>query len=829
MKNYNFILFLALAFICLSLNAQIKGKILNNNGDPYPGIKVFLKNKMVVTDNKGLFSIEGKLGDILEIKGYKYKVNSFFVRLAIDKSGNKFTLLDEVMVFSNKTEETLEKIEIKKQTIAKFRGSSNAEIFNGLPGVQINNIRNEAGALDIGIRGLQGNGRVSVLIDGGLQSLQTNRGYQGTSDRTYIDMDLIRKVQVDKGASFNPNTIGAPGGVVQLTTINADDVVLGGNSFGILLKGNITNNNLRPNVFEDETSQNYYILTNSINESRFNGNNGMLAVAYKGSKLHLTAAINTRSQGNFFAGKNGAEQYGYNPEYYDEFNSDFSDNFKNPTVKPKQEVVNTSYSSLSTLFKLKWNIGINHQIEGIYRYHGQKAGEVMSAYWRKNSFDADFNPFEEGVESMPQWGLGSADIYSYSLNYSFNPNKKINLHVSLYANNGDFNQRNGLGQVLGANYGDQYLHKYKNNRKGLIAYNTTVFNFLPLTLSYGLTAQTEKIIPLETIEEILSTVRNGNQELYSAYLLAEIKWKKFLLQAQTKAHTAIVHDNNSDQKKIDYGIKGDIIGRISYRPFEWINLYTKASSINRNPSLYESTESSQIFSYNEKFPITAERTRAFEIGFQTNFNTLLSSDDQLVIGINKFYNSTKNYISPGVTSYFEFIFVNYDEFNLNGTEFSLSYSSPYMFLNSSAVLYQDASACSLYYGSLNNKCTEQGYPWSLLPSRIPPKQSFATDLGLYAFEKKLSLGGRLRYHSKKEYPENLLEGTGASGIISELPISELPSDYTIDVYGWYRLNPNFSVFVNIDNLTDRYQFDLGSVITIPTPGRTMRLGLEVNL
>lgn len=68
---------------------------------------------------------------------------------------------------------------LDRQQIARFRGTANGDAFSGISGVQVNSLRNEAGAIDIGIRGVQGEGRVPIVIDGSLQSSHTFRGYQG--------------------------------------------------------------------------------------------------------------------------------------------------------------------------------------------------------------------------------------------------------------------------------------------------------------------------------------------------------------------------------------------------------------------------------------------------------------------------------------------------------------------------------------------------------------------------------------------------------------------------------------------------------------------------
>lgn len=47
---------------------------------------------------------------------------------------------------------------LDRQQIARFRGTANGDAFSGISGVQVNSLRNEAGAIDIGIRGVQGKG-----------------------------------------------------------------------------------------------------------------------------------------------------------------------------------------------------------------------------------------------------------------------------------------------------------------------------------------------------------------------------------------------------------------------------------------------------------------------------------------------------------------------------------------------------------------------------------------------------------------------------------------------------------------------------------------------
>lgn len=823
-KRFSYFLILLFVFHTgLEMQAQVRGVLLNSDGETYPFVHIFNGKEVVMTNKEGEFQVKATIGDTLIIQQRSYAINNnpFIIKVNNDKAIE----LTQVIV-SDSRWKNADEIKINAEEVKAFRGSSNASIFNGVPGLQVNNIRNEAGALDIGIRGIQGEGRVPIVIDGGIQSTQTFRGYQGSSDRTYIDMDLVKKVTVDKGASFKTNVIGATGGVIEMTTIDAKDIILSGNKFGVYVKGSLVNNNKQPSNIVAVEQQQYYIVQNTINETQFNSGNATLAAGYKGGKVDFLTAIGTHNQGNYFAGEHGATRYGYNPKFYDKRDPEHTDNYKKPEVRPGQEVVNTSYNSIFTLTKLGWNIGKHQRIEANYRYHYQKAGEVLASYWYKNSNDANFKPYADGVESMPQWSVGKAEFNFYGLKYKYNPSKSINLQLSMFANDGNLNQRNGLGQNSGSILGDQYLHEFENKRKGVTVANTTAFDFIPLTLKYGVAAQVEKMIPLNVSEDILGSSRHGKREEYSGFLSSDFKWKKLYFKSEIKAHTAKVTDY-TDNSEIDYKVTIDLVGALGYNLSDWLSLYGKASKIYRNPSLFESTKSSQSFSYNNNYPLVPESTNTFEVGFKTRFLNIFTDTDVITFNSGGFINDSKNFISSALVPPDDlFSFINYDRYRLKGIDISLGYQSEYFFLNMSAVLYGDALVCSEILGSSNgnDSCNSQGFEWSVLPNRIPPKQSYTINSGIYAFARKLTLGTRFRYHSVKENPKDWLQGSGAAGVAVRIP-----ADHLIDFYGTYKLNKHLLFSFNIDNLTDRYQYDVGSLLTIPVPGRTIHIGLEANL
>ncbi|KAG1387780.1 hypothetical protein G6F60_013979 [Rhizopus arrhizus] len=82
------------------------------------------------------------------------------------------------------------RVHLDRQQLERFRGQSIGDVLAGAVGVHTADVRN-GGALDVNIRGIQGPGRVPVSIDGGEQALTVWRGYNGVSNRNYIDPNLI--------------------------------------------------------------------------------------------------------------------------------------------------------------------------------------------------------------------------------------------------------------------------------------------------------------------------------------------------------------------------------------------------------------------------------------------------------------------------------------------------------------------------------------------------------------------------------------------------------------------------------------------------------------
>jgi hemoglobin/transferrin/lactoferrin receptor protein len=133
-----------------------------------------------------------------------------------------------------------------KDYIERFKGTNPADVLQGMVGVYSGDARN-SGALDPSVRGVQGVGRVPLTIDGTEQSIAW-RGYNGVNNRNYIDPNLIAGIEVIKGPSLERNTTTSVGGGVVVKTLEADDIVRPGQTFGAELKVEGSTNSIDPSL-----------------------------------------------------------------------------------------------------------------------------------------------------------------------------------------------------------------------------------------------------------------------------------------------------------------------------------------------------------------------------------------------------------------------------------------------------------------------------------------------------------------------------------------------------------------------------------------------------
>ncbi|WP_041652608.1 TonB-dependent receptor [Achromobacter xylosoxidans] len=305
---------------------------------------------------------------------------------------------------------------LSSEDIDRFGRVSAGDLLKGVPGVQVGDSRN-GGGLDVNIRGIQGQSRVAVRVDGSEQALDVYRGYAGTQQRSYIDADLISSVTINKGPSIKS---GAIGGSVEMQTIGIQDILVDGNTFGVRLTGDAWNNGVAP-AYRDPNARKGSLASpphdsrGSLLGSR--AESGSIALGYTNDKLDLVAAYARRNQGNYFSGKNGQDRYRVYDKYGDEQDSVAT------VYNAGEEILNSSADTESILLKATIRPADGHTLKLGYRSFDGRMGEIMPS-----------DIFRMGTAGIYQYPLSDTKIDTYTARYDFQPagNPLVDLTANLW-------------------------------------------------------------------------------------------------------------------------------------------------------------------------------------------------------------------------------------------------------------------------------------------------------------------------------------------------------------------------------------------------------------
>lgn len=424
---------------------------------------------------------------------------------------------------------------ISGETINRFRGSSPADILKGVPGVQTGDTRN-GGALDVNIRGIQGQSRVPVTIDGSQQAIDAYRGYGGMQQRSYIDPDLISDITVDKGPSLGADAAGAIGGMVKMKTLQPKDILKDGETTGFRLKGDISSNSVdRPHEYNATPRKG----SNSIFDPQ--AHSGSAAFASTSDTIDFVAAYTQRESGNYYAGKKGFKDYQvfkqvrrWDPATKQYVYRTEEANGPAKVFKAGNEVLNTSTDSKAVLLKTIIKPSPDQALELAYRWTDGEYGEVMPSRIIRNT-----------TGTVPQWQPGTMRINAYTARYTFKPedNPLIDLSANAWVTKAQSKAYNGLStvtplfgyegepdQLSEDGYQDALLNRSKDLRWGTDVSNTSRFDTQvgKFAWNYGVSYQNEKLRPddnspvLQSDLEQNRFIRSGDRQEGS--LVSSLQW-----------------------------------------------------------------------------------------------------------------------------------------------------------------------------------------------------------------------------------------------------------------------------------------------------------------
>nr|WP_277606378.1 TonB-dependent receptor [Acinetobacter sp. NIPH 2699] len=353
---------------------------------------------------------------------------------------------------------------ISRKELDRFAPISTADMLKGQASVQLGDSRN-GGALDVNIRGVQGQNRIAVSVDGAQQSLDVYRGYAGMQNRSYVDPLLIGGVNIEKGPSTQAG--GAIGGTVAMTTLSANDILQEGKKAGFRLTGTLTDNGKRP---VDQSRHNDSSISLSVEPSKNQGDlfsssarSGSIAAAWTSDKVDLITAYAQRVQGNYYSGKHGRDRYRVYNKYGDEQDSVAK------MYGEEEEVLNSSSDTRSLLLKSILRPWKDHNITLSYMNVRSEFGDVMPS-----------DIYRYGIANIYQYPVSSNHINTFSSSYTYKPeeNDAIDLQARFWMTDAKTNQLSASffapeSQIFRS---DRAWSPQENKRYGLELSNNSQFD-----------------------------------------------------------------------------------------------------------------------------------------------------------------------------------------------------------------------------------------------------------------------------------------------------------------------------------------------------------------
>ena len=673
--------------------------------------------------------------------------------------------------------------------------SSTGDIFRNAPGV-ISSGNRTGQALDVNIRGLQGMNRIATLVDGAQQSSSAYRGYKGMSSRTFVDPEFIGGIDIQKGPPSGAQGSGSMGGVVNMRTLTADDIVMDGKSYGIKIKGGFSGNSVKPRE---------YFSPPATEAPRFGGNDwlngnsniGSIALATKQDNYELVGAFAYRRNGNYFAGKHGERQvkrfsfggkYNWGPM---------------SAYKPGSEIFNTSQDTKSVLLKGKFNFDHYQTVELGYIRYDSKYGEE---YGDMN------NPVAIGGWPPYQANLSRTKSDMYTAKYTWNPddNDLINLQANVWHTRLSDNW--AAIEILTGVPGDT-----KTDTTGAEVSNASHIEtgFGVFDLNYGVTYSYEK-----TVQNPDTNIgMEGTRTVGAVFTNADYKPVDWLTLSAGLRYQGYQTRDNSENSSIE-GLDGSRLTPrlgVTVEPLDGFQIFANYAQGWRPPSIRET-----LFNMPgliEPNPLLRpERSENYEIGVNYLNDDLLLDDDKLRFKLAYFDNSYDDYIirtfgNRAGLPYPYRVYANIDGAKFKGFEISMSYDAGMFFADANFNRYTNVEYCFATRAGESAQCKDSTPPDDYQSIYVPPVYSGSVTLGARLFEDSLTVGGRVNFVG-----DRALKRSGV-GMVE----SEWRSYQIYDAFASYKLNDNFSFNASIENMFDRYYLDTMSEALTPSPGRTFRL------
>jgi len=302
----------------------------------------------------------------------------------------------------NVYEKDISNVYTDREYLDRYQGVSVGDVFAGMNGVY-NSDNRHGSALFPNLRGLSGNGRVPVTVDGTQQSLDVWMAFRGVNNRNYVDPNLFRSIEVEKGPSMTRGIKSGVGGSVNIRTLEAEDIIAPGKNWGLEFKASTASNSVKDGYdpfaivgkdYRDVPSavaaqaawgsnraasflEPQMVMRERGETSRFNGDDrkASISAAYRHEVFDVMLAYSDAQRGNYFAGTRGA----------DKFNDDIGQKPQVATAlypymaklyPAGYEVPYTNNTAKSVLAKNNWYFPHDQKISLSYTHNRLNFGEL---------------------------------------------------------------------------------------------------------------------------------------------------------------------------------------------------------------------------------------------------------------------------------------------------------------------------------------------------------------------------------------------------------------------------------------------------------------------
>ncbi len=701
---------------------------------------------------------------------------------------------------------------ISAEQIDRVPPTSVGDIFKSAPGVIASG--NRVGAsVDVNIRGLQGQNRVNLMVDGTRQSSHSYRGYRGSRNEVFVDPDFLGGVDIAKGPSAGAGGVGAMGGVVNMRTLEGGDLLKPGDDWVLRVKGGLGGNSIAPPASALGFGFNPITFPRDASSDIFNGDafSGSMVGAVAGEDYELLTGFSRRKSGNYFAGSNG--------------HSTYSGKALSP-IKPGKEVFNTSQDMESFLGKGSVQWGDGHSLSLSYIYYANEYGNIDENFLRYISGPTSYYRLAQNDLSRTQTHTAKA---GYA--YQFAHDNLLALNANAWLT--DVATKGGIVNFYsgGTTSGGRKLTEVESAIRTLGGDVSTDWEFetgigtLTMTNGVELVYETAKENgELGISGSYVGANPNGNRVLASAFNRSKLEINEWLSLTgglrfdsfdNQGAHVALHDFDYASASRVNPSVG------VTLQPIDGVQLFGSYAQGWRPFSLRE-TGVSTGFTPNPH--LKPETSSNMEFGFNVRQDDVLRAGDALRLKVTYFDNSydgfigRERYVTP--EGFWLYRWDNIADARFRGYETSASYDAEVFFVEAAFTYYTDVSFCRDKEANLITLVIPAGCGFEKLPfdygmMNVPPKYSGSLTVGTRLFDQKLTLGARVYAFGERVggYSHYTGSHTQAPGY---------HANRILDLFGSYKVDEDASLDFSVENVGDEYYLDPLSTGLVPSPGRTFR-------